>query len=131
MSDYDAEERFALAELGHALVDEGRLDDARAVWEGLATVAPGEETPWRMLAVIAAREARWADAVPAASAALERGGGPALVLLRAEALARTGRLGEALADLDWILRLPESELHQPVRRRAAVVRSRLRKPLAV
>ena len=69
----DELERGALAELGAALVEEGNLVDARAIWEGLAGLSPDDEAPWRMLAVIAVREARWADAVPLATAALERG----------------------------------------------------------
>ena len=123
---YDADELHALAELGYALVEEGRLDDAGALWAGLASVSPADEAPWRMLAVIAAGEGRWGDAIPLATAAVERGASAPALLLRAEALLRTGRYGESLADLERLLRLADG----PARRRAASLHARLRKPLA-
>jgi hypothetical protein len=128
---YDVEELHALAELGYALLDEGNLADASAVWAGLATVNAADEAPWRMLAVIAATEGRWDDAVPLATAAIERGATAPIVLLRAEALLMTGRVGDSLVDLEWLLGLGDGdETLAAVRRRARVVHARLRKPLA-
>ena len=127
---HDAEERHALAELGYALVREGRWDDARAVWEGLATIAPADEAPLRALAVIAAYEQRWPDVVALAGAALERRpDAAAALLLRGEALLRTGRYQEAARDLDRLVRLrPADDGEQALRRRAAALAARLRRP---
>ena len=125
---YDADELHALAELGYALAQEGRHGEARIVWEGLALVNPSDEAPLRLLALLARREQRHTDAVTLASAALERGAGPALALLRAEAFLQVGRYGEALADLEWLLReRPGDESFLPVRRRALALRARLRR----
>jgi hypothetical protein len=127
---YDDDELAALAQLGYALLEEGRLADARTLWEGLAEVAPGEETPWRVLAVIAAREARWADVEALADASLGRRPGAAAMLLRAEARWRAGRYAEAAQDLDAVVRAPRAPGAEAdaIRRRAAAMLARLRRP---
>lgn len=127
--DAEAEERWALAELGYALVREGRLHDARAIWEGLLAIDPTDEAPWRALAVIALREGRWEDVAELASGALERAPSPAVWLLRAEALCRTGRYADAARDLEQVARAPErDEVDRALKRRAAAVHARLRRP---
>ncbi len=126
---YDADELHALADLGYALLTEGRLDDARVLWEGLAAASPRDEAPWRALAVIAARERRWDDVEPLATAALGRYPGAAALLLRAEARWRTGRYAEAAHDLEAIARVaPRGVDDQAIQRRAAAVHARLRRP---
>ncbi len=127
---YQSDELHALAELGYALIREGRLDDARAVWEGLSLVVPADEAPYRALTVIAIREERWQDAVALATAALGRKPSAAPLLLRAEALFRTGRYADASRDLAQILEVrvdERDEAGQAVRRRAAVMHARLRR----
>jgi tetratricopeptide (TPR) repeat protein len=126
---HDDDELAALAQLGYALLDEGQLADARVVWEGLAELAPVEETPWRVLAVIAARERRWPDVETLASAALGRKPGAAALLLRAEARWRSGRYGEAAQDLQQIVQArAEGEEGEAVRKRAAAMLARSRRP---
>jgi tetratricopeptide (TPR) repeat protein len=126
---YDADELHALAELGYALLAEGRLADARLLWEGVAIIDPQGEGAWRALAVIAARERRWADVEPLATAALGRRPGAAAYLLRAEARWRAGRYSEAAQDLEAIARVSAaSEDDLAIQRRAAAVHARLRRP---
>ena len=126
---YDGDELAALAALGYALLAEGRLADARILWEGLAEVAPRDEAAFRALAVIAARERRWSDVESLATAALGRAPGLAAMLLRAEARWRTGRYAEAAADLEPIARAPARDDDElALQRRAAAVLARLRKP---
>lgn len=128
---HDPEELHALAELGYVLIREGRLADARAIWEGLAELTPQDEAPWRALAVIAVREERWDDAIALATAAHGRRPSAAPLLLRAEACWRTGRYAEAARDLAEILRAPapaNDEDAVAIQRRAAVMHARLRRP---
>lgn len=126
---YDADELHALADLGYALLAEGRLADARVLWEGLALADPLGEAAWRALAVIAARERRWADVEPLATAALGRRPGAAAYLLRAEARWRSGRYGDAALDLEAIARAAaHSDDELAIQRRAAAVHARLRRP---
>jgi len=125
----DEEARYALADLGYALLGEGCLADARVLWEGLAAADPRSEAPWRVLAVIAAREQRWSEVEALATAALGRRPGPAAFWLRAEARWRTGRYGEAAQDLEAIARVvPRGEDDRIILRRAAAVHARLRRP---
>ena len=126
---YDADELHALAELGYALQAEGRLADARVLFEGLAAVDPRGEAAWRALAMIAAHEQRWQDVETLTSAALERRPGIAARLLRAESRWRSGRLAEAAHDLEAIARAPahdEDEL--AMQRRAAALHAHWRRP---
>jgi cytochrome c-type biogenesis protein CcmH/NrfG len=128
---YDAEELLALAALGHALLAEGRLEDARGVWEGLVEIAPRDEAGFRALAVIAARERRWEDVEMLATAALGRRPGAVALVLRAEARWRTGRYAAAAADLEAVVRVDEAGadgLGEALRRRAAALLARLRRP---
>ena len=124
----DPDELYALSELGYALYHAGALADARALWEGVASLHPGGETAFRLLALIAAAEGRHADAVALATAALERRTGPAAALVRAEAWLAMGRFGEALGDLEWLLRAvgPDPAL-APLGRRARALLGRLRR----
>jgi tetratricopeptide (TPR) repeat protein len=126
---YDADELHALADLGYALLAEGRLADARTLWEGVAMADPQGEAAWRALAVIAARERRWADVEPLATAALGRRPGAAGLLLRAEARWRIGRYADAALDLEAIARVvPQGEDERAISRRAAALHARLRRP---
>ena len=128
-SRYDDDELHALADLGYTLLAEGRLGDARILWEGVATVDPQGEAAWRALAVIAAREQRWADVEPLATAALGRRPGAAAFLLRAEARWRSGRYSEAALDLEAIARVaPRSDDERAIQRRAVALHARLRRP---
>lgn len=128
----DDEEKGALAELGYALIREGRYDDARGVWEGLAHLAPTDEAPYRALAVIALREQRWEDAAQLATASLGRRPAAAPLLIRAEAMFRTGRYAECGRDLQQIVQAgaagkDDDEETEAIRRRAAVMHDRLRR----
>lgn len=126
---YDEAERHALAELGYALVREGLWADARAIWEGLAHVAPQDEAPWRALTVIAVYERRWEDAVRLASEALARQETAAARLLRSEACLRLGRYSDAAGDLERIIADPGADQGiAGIRRRAAALALRLRRP---
>ncbi len=100
----DARSLSAVADLGYALIRAGALADARRLWEGLAAEAGHLEAPWRALAMIALRDGRIEDAVSAATIANQRQpSSPAPLVLRAEALLRTGRYQDAARDLDAAL----------------------------
>ena len=123
---YHPDELHALAELGYALVREGKLEDARGIWEGLATVSPTQEAPFRALAVIALYEKRWEDGVALATAALGRRPSAAALLIRAEACVHTQRGTEALRDLEQILGVePRDDEDTIIARRARVLYARL------
>jgi tetratricopeptide (TPR) repeat protein len=126
---FAADELAALAQLGSALLAEGRIGEARLLWEGLAQVAPGEEMPLRLLALIATQERRWSDAEVLAAAAIERQGGAAAWSLRAEARWRMGRYAEAAQDLEVVVRIQEGGAEVDLlRRRARALLVRLRRP---
>lgn len=111
----------AVAELGYLLMRAGRLDDARALWEGLAGEAGHLEAPWRALALIALRQGRPDDCIAAANIAQQRKpASPAPIVMRAEALRLQGRYAEAEADLQAALALrPRCRADQVVLARAA------------
>jgi len=126
---YSEEELAAVAELGYACFRQGRHDLATTIFEGLASLT-GREYPLRALGAIAVATGRAADALPLLDAAVSRApAGLAARLLRAEARARLGRYGEAIADLDWVVAAaPRDAEEQGLRRRAAVMRRRLTRP---
>jgi tetratricopeptide (TPR) repeat protein len=126
---YSETELEALAELGYALYREGRMDLARLVFEGLASLT-GREYSWRALGAIALAGRRYDAAVAALDAAVARHPvGLCSRLLRAEALCGLGRYAEAARDLDWIVgAVPRDEEERALRRRAGVLRRRLMRP---
>jgi tetratricopeptide (TPR) repeat protein len=115
----DAEETHALCELGAALLDEGRLDQAHAIWKGLAALSPSDDTPAIALAMIAYRQGRIEGAIDHASSALAKRRSHAALSLRAEALVSIGRYTEAAPDLEEIVRTAP---HGIARRAAALLK---------
>jgi len=119
----DIKSLAAVAELGYLLMRAGQLDDARVLWEGLAGEAGQLEAPWRALALIALRQARYDDCIAAANIAQQRKPtSPAPILMRAEALRSQGRYAEAERDVLAALALrPRSRADEVVLARAAAM----------
>jgi tetratricopeptide (TPR) repeat protein len=109
MTGEDHDAIAALCDLGRALTLEGLDAQARVVWEGLTELAPALELPHRVLAILALREHRLADADASASQAIERADSAAARLVRAQARLHAGRYREAQDDLAACQRLPAAD----------------------
>jgi tetratricopeptide (TPR) repeat protein len=99
-------ESYPLEDLAYRAMAEGRPDAADALWARAQNLAPFDAIyPWRRAQIAAAR-GRWDAARESAErAAADEPGFLNARVLRAEALGRLGRVGDARAELETVLRL--------------------------
>lgn len=99
------DERQAMALLAHVLLQSGRPERAMRLLDGLDAIHPDDPVTLLALAAAQVRSARAADALRTLARLSRLGGEPALLpLLRAQALAGTGRHEEAQAAMQIFLR---------------------------
>lgn len=117
------EELYAIARVGYQLLNGGRLEDARAVYRGLAAADPFDSVFRCHLGAVELRRGRAAEAEAEFDAAvrLNRANADALAG-RGEARLRLGRCAEAVEDLRAAVALdPPARRPSALRARALLV----------
>ncbi|HWS52566.1 MAG TPA: tetratricopeptide repeat protein [Pyrinomonadaceae bacterium] len=117
------EELYAIARVGYQLLNGGRLEDARAVYRGLAAADPFDSVFRCHLAAAHLRLGEAEEAVKEFTAALRLNVANVDALSgRGEAHLTRGRVAEAVTDLTQALRLdPEAKRPSTLRARALLV----------
>ena len=115
----DNEEFWGLARLGYVLQEEGRVAEARAVFEGLTVVNPSEAYPWRALGCIARDDGKLSQAVDLFAHSLKLAESDTTRLQLGEVLILSGRLADAMP----VLR-PASQGDSVLARRARALLAR-------
>lgn len=111
------DEYWSVATLGHQLLEQGRLDEARAIFEGLTLTNPGEHYPWFGLACIARKGSQQDASVGLFTHALKLGADATARLGLAETLIELRRLPEAQQQLALLQKDPD----ETIRARAALM----------
>jgi Flp pilus assembly protein TadD len=115
------DEAYAMAEMGHTFLEQGRIEDAKTIIEGLVIGNPYDAYLHSLLGTIYAREDNEEDAVEEFSIAL--GLDPENVdalVARGELFLRHGEFEDAMEDLNKAIELdPEGE-HPPTLRARAL-----------
>ena len=92
--------------LGTLYAESGRLDDAAVAFQKLIAVKPGSVRGYRDLAVVYARQGKFAQALDALGDGIEKSEEPALLLAeRASLNADLGRGSDAVSDFESALKL--------------------------
>lgn len=99
-------EYWSVATLGHLLLEQGRFDEARAVFEGLTVTNPHHPYPWQALGIIARHASRLEAAVDCFAHAIKLGGDATVQLELAESLIALRRFKEVSAVLQKLLAHP-------------------------
>ncbi len=125
---YSAEELHCIAQLGYTLFLNGKIRDARIVFEGLVAVDPRNEYYYRALGVVYHREGDPERALRQFGHAITVSGqrSVAAYLNRAEVHIARRDLERALGDLDAALRLC-TDPRDPLTRKARALRKLLGK----
>ena len=122
---YSLQQIAAIKELGNVLLRSGKWFDAKAVWEGVASMTPQDELPYRMLSYLAGKERRFADMATLAHAALQRKKTPAALLLAGEAHLYLGQVTQGLVSLQVLAQLsPKSGKEKLLQARARLLLAR-------
>ena len=123
---YTSEELYCLSQLGYTLFLNGKVRDARIVFEGLVAVDPRNEYYYRALGVVYHREGDAERALRQFGHAITVSGrrSVAAYINRAEVHISRRDLERAMVDLDAAIRL-SVDPHDPLYRKARALRSLL------
>jgi tetratricopeptide (TPR) repeat protein len=114
---YTAEELEAVADLGYLLYSNGRLDDARVVFDGLVAIDPANAYHARALAAALFALGDLEGALGAVSKSITLSPtSTAALLLRAQIHLAASRPAEASADLERVLSSPSAAAHASLAR---------------
>jgi tetratricopeptide (TPR) repeat protein len=123
---WTTDEMRVVAELGFALAEQGRNDEAITVFEGLAALAPSTAYFQSALGALKLRTGHIEAALAHLDAAIDRDPANVSALTnRGEALMRAGRRSEAILDLQEVLRLSNGEPAGPFSVRARALLAQL------
>jgi len=104
------DEYWSVATLGHQLLEQGRLDEARALFEGLTLTNPTEHYPWFGLACIARQSSQKDASIGLFTHALKLGADSTARLRLAETLLELRRLPEAQQHLALLQKDPDESI---------------------
>lgn len=108
-----------IAVMGHGLYEQGRMQEARVVFEGLVTLEPVEPFPYTVLGAICLAEGDLERALSLFERAVELDeSDPAALVYRGEVRLQLGKRRAAVEDLERALALPGLEEGDPFRERA-------------
>lgn len=128
---YTSEELHCISQLGYTLFLNGKIRDARIIFEGLVAVDPRNEYYYRALGVVYHREGDPERALRQFGHAITVSGrrSVAAYINRAEVHIARRDHGRALADLDAALRLARDP-RDPLAKKANALKSLLNRPQA-
>lgn len=123
---YSAEELYSISQLGYSLFLNGKIRDARIIFEGLVAIDPKNEYYYRALGVVYHREGDAERALKQFGHAITVSGkrSAAAFLNRAEVHISRRDMERALIDLEQTIRLT-GEPRDPLYRKARALRSLL------
>ena len=111
------DEYWSVATLGHQLLEQGRIDEARALFEGLTLTNPTEYYPWFGLGCIARQRSQKEASVDLFTHALKLGADATARLRLAETLIELRRFQEAQSHLALL----QKEKDESVRSKARML----------
>lgn len=115
------DELYSVSMLGRELLELGRLDEARAIFEGLSATNPSEPFAWMGLGCVARAKGQLDASVDLFAHSVKLGAGSQAQLYLAEVLLSLRKIPEAKAQIQALL----NDADPDIRGRATILQRRL------